>query len=115
MRLCICRWPALLAGGTSPRTEVVHQVSNQFYNGVSESGWPHHLYAHRACGMVPHAICHYCAVSAMFAASAAAESDDVDDDVLQPRLVRATSVEWRSAKATETAAWVQRSGWGTGS
>jgi len=28
-------WPALLSGGPSPRTEVVHQVSNQYYNALT--------------------------------------------------------------------------------
>lgn len=28
-------WPALLSGGPSPRTEVVHQVSNQHYNALN--------------------------------------------------------------------------------
>jgi hypothetical protein len=28
-------WPALMSGGPSPRTEVVHQVSNQHYNALS--------------------------------------------------------------------------------
>ena len=28
-------WPALLSGGASPRTEVVHQVSNEHYNALT--------------------------------------------------------------------------------
>ena len=30
-------WPALLSGGASPRTEVVHQVSNQHYDALNGS------------------------------------------------------------------------------
>eukprot|EP01043_Picozoa_sp_COSAG02_P049807 COSAG02_NODE_5042_length_4700_cov_4.582790_4_plen_154_part_00 len=28
-------WPALISGGASPRTEVVHQVSNQYYDALN--------------------------------------------------------------------------------
>lgn len=32
-------WPALLSGGASPRTEVIHQVSNQHYDALNGSSF----------------------------------------------------------------------------
>lgn len=32
-------WPALTSGGASPRTEVIHQVSNQHYNAITGTSY----------------------------------------------------------------------------